>query len=423
MVLSSDASTPESTAAPPQIRQPNNKGFSCVLCAQRKVKCDKAPGGCANCTRARVVCIYKAPPPPRRRKKGIREVDVHAKLRLYEDALRKLGVEPDELVQKEAKKSEKRPSSEEEEDGAERNDENGPTKGAGSSGGILVSSEDGKSRYFENTLWTSLKNEFRDSHEFLLDDTSSDEDDDKIQITTVPMTMFSEDGILLLGTTKTSANLRPLHPSPVQGFRLWQAYLDNVNPLLKLFHTPTLQQLISNASSDLDNLPKNIEALLFAIYCMAVESMNDAECYAIMGELKAVVSQRFKTATQHALVNASFLKTSDLMVLQALVLFNTALQSYDARVIWILTGVAGRIGQRIGLHRDPATLGLPPFECEIRRRVWWQIMMQDGAYSALILSRLRTLRKCDDAKCIVNMTLHVSMIHPLGTCNALNKFC
>jgi hypothetical protein len=83
-------------------------------------------------------------------------------------------------------------------------------------------------------------------------------------------------------------------------------------------------------------------------------------------------------ATQYALLNASFLKTSDLMVLQALILFNTAIQNHDSRVIWILTGVAHRIGQRIGLHRDPATLGLDPFTCEIRRRVWWQILMQDG---------------------------------------------
>jgi hypothetical protein len=41
-------------------------------------------------------------------------------------------------------------------------------------------------------------------------------------------------------------------------------------------------------------------------------------------------------------------------------------------------GIAARIGQRIGLHRDPENLGLSPFECEMRRRLWYQIMMQDG---------------------------------------------
>lgn len=46
--------------------------------------------------------------------------------------------------------------------------------------------------------------------------------------------------------------------------------------------------------------------------------------------------------------------------------------------MWILTGIAARIGQRIGLHRDGEILRLPPFETEIRRRLWWQIMFLDG---------------------------------------------
>jgi hypothetical protein len=44
----------------------------------------------------------------------------------------------------------------------------------------------------------------------------------------------------------------------------------------------------------------------------------------------------------------------------------------------MLSGVAQRIGQRIGLHRDGDMLKLPPFEAEIRRRLWWQIVMLEG---------------------------------------------
>jgi hypothetical protein len=53
-------------------------------------------------------------------------------------------------------------------------------------------------------------------------------------------------------------------------------------------------------------------------------------------------------------------------------------QGYDARVVWIWTGIAQRLGQRIGLHRDGTKLGLPPFDIEMRRRLWWQIMMLEG---------------------------------------------
>lgn len=48
-----------------------------------------------------------------------------------------------------------------------------------------------------------------------------------------------------------------------------------------------------------------------------------------------------------------------------------------------MTGTAVRIGQAIGLHRDGASLGLPPFEVEMRRRLWWQIMMLDGSTGEL----------------------------------------
>lgn len=55
-----------------------------------------------------------------------------------------------------------------------------------------------------------------------------------------------------------------------------------------------------------------------------------------------------------------------------------SLQNIDARIVWMLSGVAQRIGQRIGLHRDGDMLKLPPFEAEIRRRLWWQIVMLEG---------------------------------------------
>lgn len=49
--------------------------------------------------------------------------------------------------------------------------------------------------------------------------------------------------------------------------------------------------------------------------------------------------------------------------------------------MWILNGVAIRIAQKMGLHRDGEALGLPPFECEMRRRLWWQIVMVDAKYA------------------------------------------
>lgn len=194
--------------------------------------------------------------------------------------------------------------------------------------GVLVT-EHGKSRYLENGIWTSLRSEFRDLKD-ILDENSDDESSDG-RASVAPAAFSSDGSRLLFGSPASSTGLRSLHPQPVEAFKLWQAYLDNINPLIKLFHAPTVQQLISEANGNLDNVPRNVEALLFAIYSISIESLSDGECVAITGAPKETARQQFRSGAQHALINASFLKTSDLMVLQALTLFivSDSLQRYS----------------------------------------------------------------------------------------------
>ncbi|KAK3079905.1 hypothetical protein LTS18_003622 [Coniosporium uncinatum] len=46
--------------------------------------------------------------------------------------------------------------------------------------------------------------------------------------------------------------------------------------------------------------------------------------------------------------------------------------------LWILNGLAIRVAQSFGLHRDGVRLGLSPFQCEIWRRLWWHLLSRDG---------------------------------------------
>lgn len=54
---------------------------------------------------------------------------------------------------------------------------------------------------------------------------------------------------------------------------------------------------------------------------------------------------------------------------------------YDRHAAWVLNGTLVRIGQKMGYHRDGELLGLDPFETEMRRRLWWQIIVQDSKYA------------------------------------------
>ena len=67
------------------------RGTSCVLCQQRKVRCDKNKP-CANCVKARVECRIIPPMPPRRRKKRLQEKDLVERLKKYEALLTENGV-------------------------------------------------------------------------------------------------------------------------------------------------------------------------------------------------------------------------------------------------------------------------------------------------------------------------------------------
>jgi hypothetical protein len=119
----------------------------------------------------------------------------------------------------------------------------------------------------------------------------------------------------------STASVTNAHPSAIQMFQLWQIYISNVNPLLKITHTPTLQAQIIGASTNPSKISKPLEALIFAIYFAAITSLTEDEVHTTFGEDRAILLGKYHNATQQALVNAGFMRSPDLMVLQALFLY------------------------------------------------------------------------------------------------------
>lgn len=171
-----------------------------------------------------------------------------------------------------------------------------------------------------STLWEHLRDEItEDSKEAL--QASSDEETNDYE-------MYPNPERFLIDHDSQPKSLRALHPQPVHIFRLWQTYLDNCNPLLKLFHAPTMQQIILEASSDLEHIPRHIEALMFSIYLIAVTSLTNQECETMLNESRSELLTKYSHAIQQALANARFLKSLNLSTLQALCIY---LVSYPPR--------------------------------------------------------------------------------------------
>ena len=121
----------------------------------------------------------------------------------------------------------------------------------------------------------------------------------------------------LLFPSQAIDDLSEFHPPTVHIFRLWQIFLDSVNPLIKVLHAPTVQQQVLDASTDLENIPKGVEALMFSVYTLAITSLCEADCMSLFSDRKAPLLSRYRAGAKQALRNAGFLRSSELIVLQA----------------------------------------------------------------------------------------------------------
>jgi len=173
-----------------------------------------------------------------------------------------------------------------------------------------------------------------------------------------------------------------LHPTADRLPKYWAIYKENVDPLIKVLHIPTIEPTILQAQDRLDRVHKGLEALLFAIYYGVATSMTPEECLAELGEEKKALIIRYRVGLEQALARADFLQTDEMIILQAFVIFLICLRrNDDARLIWTFTGLVVRMAQSLGIHRDGSHFDLKPFDIEMRRRLWWNICLLDARSS------------------------------------------
>ncbi|KAK7734976.1 hypothetical protein SLS53_007753 [Cytospora paraplurivora] len=295
------------------------RGHSCVLCQQRKVRCDKQKP-CANCVKAGVDCKVVAPHPPRRRKKKPQERELIDRLRKYEALLSQHGIDFEPIDQ---------------------------------------------------NIHPS--------------DPAADDVDE------------IEHGIEGLKTSPSSTG-QDGGPGDRHPLRWFPFYKDG--------------QLVEAAANPA-RISKPLEALMFSIYFIAVTSMTDEEVQDTFKEDRNRLLSRYHHGTQQALINAGFMRSPELVVLQAYVIYLFCIRQYtDPRSLFSLIGIAVRIAQRLGLHRDAEQFNLPPFEVELRRRLWWQLACFDKRFAEITGSTITALSSSKgDCKWPLNINdtdLHVN---------------
>lgn len=230
----------------------------------------------------------------------------------------------------------------------------------------------GKTRYIDSTLWHTIT----DQELYPLDD-GVEEDAVHQAALNARQTPPPVDPLIdaVFSPEAYHVHLLELHPGYNLATKLWDVFTTHVDPLTKICHIPTTKLIMQSAALDPANISTKHACLVVAVYLFAVVAISEQEYLEMTGRSRQVLWNQYHDASRQALVNAHFLRTAENGVFQACVLFLLAVRpQYDARTFWTLTGVALRIAQRLGLHRDGNEFGMRPFDAEMRRRLFWQIL-------------------------------------------------
>ncbi|KAK4570183.1 hypothetical protein LTR86_002263 [Recurvomyces mirabilis] len=245
------------------------------------------------------------------------------------------------------------------------------------------------------------------------DGQAGDPDNDPTDVITEAMMkttlddIYTNDDHLMFGERINDADLSALHPAPAQIFKLWQIYQDNVDPLLKVTHGPSLQARIVDAMGSLQTIDSTLEALLFSIYSMAILSLDKASCYATFGAAQDDLMSGYQFGCQQALLSCGVFKSNDREGLTALFLYLiSARPATDPRTLFLTLGMAVRLAQRIGIHDESANSQCNVLEAEMRRRLWWSLIIFDNRISEMSASKTTMLLPLWDCKIPLNVSDH-----------------
>ncbi|OTB18024.1 hypothetical protein K445DRAFT_315779 [Daldinia sp. EC12] len=375
--------------------------LSCVLCQQRKVKCDKI-FPCANCVRLRAQCVPATHTPPRRRRHFAKQ-ELVERLHHYENLLRENNIPFESLYGDDSKSGGLQTPQDASPRGPAPKDDTGATPKLAY-----------RPKYDPLDIWRAMSEKPSESEDDEIDESDDNDSDWSFKKDTLGKPMInkvwdriykSEDNShLLFAALQTTDDLSTMHPEHVQIFRLWQIYLDNVDPLLKITHTPTLQARLIDAASHITKIDPTLEALIFSIYCMSVSSLTNDECLTFFMESRDNLLVRYQLGCRQALQNCRFLQTTDRDCLTALFLYLISVKpKVDPRSLSSMLGIAVRIARRMGIHNESPCAKFTALEAEMRRRLWWSLIIFDNRISELSHYKSASLAPTWDCRTPLNV--------------------
>ena len=137
----------------------------------------------------------------------------------------------------------------------------------------------------------------------------------------VEKTWSSNLGGIFQDFNQSVTDMQIYNPSRWQALQLWQTFLNNIDPIIKIIHLPTVQAAIYSAINNPSNVEHDLSALLFSIYFSATTSLSNADAFNFLGQERGTSLTRFKQGLEHSLAGANVFDSPSMRSLQAMTLY------------------------------------------------------------------------------------------------------
>ncbi|CAG7949172.1 unnamed protein product [Penicillium olsonii] len=328
---------------------------SCLACHRRKVRCDRGVP-CTNCAKCDFTCVYPT-------KDKDRDEQRSPTLQRISDRLGRLETLLSHLVEPRASVS------------AEQQVHDAPifTQSQRESKPWELLLNDGNNVQYVNN--SNLRDLLQNDERIKTQRASGLESTPQLQNYTSTHTSPSQPGLL----SNAAPSVLEFYPDSHLALQLWALYVKSVDPVLKILHIPTTQSAVIATILDPKSASASMVALTFAIYFAAITTLDHYDGPIELPLDRHALLKNYKTALDRLLLVTEVMNRPEIPVLQALAIYTTCLRVHETgRGAWILNGLAIRLAQSVGLHRDGASLRLSPFDTEIRLRLWWHLCVLDS---------------------------------------------
>ncbi|KAG0201615.1 hypothetical protein BGX28_005605 [Mortierella sp. GBA30] len=194
-------------------------------------------------------------------------------------------------------------------------------------------------------------------------------------------------------TVQQLAATMPLPPRDLAE-HLLDCYWSYVHPHMPVLHKPTFMRQYRNA--DPEKRPPIV--LLNAMFALASRYSEHPEIIGHGHDPEGFGDEYFSRAKRLIDVEYELPRQSTIQALLLMVMYRFTSAKSGGRV-WVMLGMATRMAQDLGMHRNSSRWHLPPLETEIRKRLWWACYVLDRWCSASLGRPLAI----DDNDCDVDL--------------------